>query len=169
MRIYRCLCTKDKKSKKIFVDFAITPEKDPRKVTFEPSMQNELSHMDLFKLRKKQNTNEIEKYLPPLFLYDNDGDISVEGAKKLSQKDVTRLKKFETTIKASYQKFIYQNPNKESTLTGRVIDNEDLWWIKRPNSPQAARLLAEAQYERYNVAKKNGTFDVRFIDLPPER
>ena len=164
MRIYRCLCTQDKTSKKTFVDFAFTPEEDPRKVTFEPSVKNVLSHADLFKLRQQKSPN-IEKYLPPLFLYDDDGTISVAGAKKLSPKDTLCLKKFETTIKASYQKFLYQN--KRNSLSGRLVDEKDLQLTV--NSREAAERQAEAQWETYNNAKKRGKFDVRFIDLPPQR
>lgn len=168
MKIYRCLCTKNKESGEIFVDFAFTPERDPQKVTFEPSTENELSHMDLFKLRQKQNTS-LEQYLPPLFLYDDKGKLSVLGAKRLSQKNVALLKKFSPTIKASYQKFIHQYPGKKSTLSGHIIDEKDLRLKGQVNSPQAARRLAEAQQEKYNRAKMNGTFDALFINLPPER
>ena len=166
MRIYRCLCTKA--SKKTFVDFAFTPQKDPRKVTFEPSTEDELSHADLFRLRQRENP-KLKAYLPPLFLYDDRGNISVAGAKELSEKDILRLKKFESTIKAFYQKFIHQHPDQKNSLSGHIVDEKNLRLAGRVNSPQAAKLLAEAQQDAYIKAKKNGTFDARFIDLPPQR
>jgi len=163
MRIYRCLCTKA--SKKTFVDFAFTPQKDPRKVTFEPSTENELSHADLFRLRQRENP-KLKAYLPPLFLYDDRGNISVAGAKELSEKDILRLKKFESTIKAFYQRFIHQHPGQKNSLSGHIVDEKDLQLTV--NSREAAERQADARWEAIRKARKNGR-DVCNLPLGPER
>ena len=94
-------------------------------------------------------------------------NLSISGAKELSQKDALRLEKFESTIKAFYQRFVYQHPYAKSTLSGRIICKEDL--TLTANCPQTAELLSEAQHKEYTEAKKNGTFDASLFKLPPQR